>query len=141
MDDKKMDLKQLADNWSLLANDIKKNSKINFDLFISTFSETYEILSEIASETCIDKKFIPVITNAYIFAYTEVRPDIDANYKAILILTERMLSTVTANNTVAPAGEVSIYILEARKEIQINLNDINGSIEKLMEALKTDHWN
>ena len=141
MDEKNFELEQLTSNWVLLYNEIKKNGKFNFDTFDNAFSSTYQLLCQISTEPSIEKKFLSVITNAYLFAHADVSVNIDSKYKAALVLTERMLDSVMAENAIAPSGESTIYILEFRKEIRINFNDINDSIEVLAKVFEADYWN
>lgn len=138
MNDQKVNLQQLIDNWTLLSTEIKKNGRFNFDTFNTTFSETYQALSPIASSTGVEKSLLALIVNAYVFANADVRADVEAPYIAALILTERMLNSVALNDSGAQSGEASIYVLESRKEISINFNDANGAVETLSRVIEAD---
>ena len=66
MENKKFDLEQLANDWKSLYDGIKRNGKLNFELFENTFSDTYQLLCQKASGASIEKNLLPIITNAYL---------------------------------------------------------------------------
>lgn len=139
MEDTTFDFEQLANTWRTLEQDVK-NGKLSLEKFCNAFSSTYALLSANASENCIEKKLIPIIVNASLFARADVSENIDSKYKAALILTERMLDAVTADGAGEISDESTVYILDLRRDIKINFKGINDSIELLAKHFEAEYW-
>lgn len=138
MDEIKIELEQLANHWKSLHHDIKTAGKLDFDVFADTFSNTYRLLCQTTSQPSVERKLLPIIMNAYLFAHADVSEHIDAKYKASLVFTERMLRSVMDGS----GGDTStVYILELREEIRINFNDVTGSVASLARKFEIGYWN
>ena len=140
MEEKKLEIEQLASNWKSLYQEMKKNNKISLELFEETFSSTYRLLCQKVAEPSIEKSLLSVIVNASLFAHIDATENLDSKYKAALVLTERMLSSVTAENLAAPCDKATIYIFELRQEVCINFKDVSDSITVLTELYESDFW-
>lgn len=132
-----VDCVQLENNWKSLTQSLK-NERFDYDLFCDTFSQTYQLFIQSASNSHIEKKFLSILIYASLFAHTEISNTLDSKYKAVLALTERMLDTVMKED--AARDEVTIYILELRQEVCINFNHINESIDTLAKIYESDYW-
>ena len=130
---------ELINNWDKLQTELRKNKKIDFELFNKTFSQTYDILSQHASDDCLDKKYIQLISTAYLFANT-INTETDSKCRAILTLTERMISYCAFSKLTQTPEGAFIYVLDARKDVYINFKDIDESIIKLEKLFDEDFW-
>ena len=65
---------------------------------------------------------------------------LDFRYLATMVLTERMLNCYVTNSTPATQGSVPVYILEARSDVQVDFNNVNESLAKLVRIFEEDYW-
>ena len=61
-------VEELKQNWKALFFEIQKSQRFKFDLFSETFSHTYELLSKHFTDSSLDKSYIELIAEAYLFA-------------------------------------------------------------------------
>ena len=135
----KKELQELIEGWEKLYTELRKNKKINFELFENTFSKTYKTLLQCANEEKIQKDYIALIVNAYLFTEAGIK-EMDLQYRAALVLTERMLnSCVMSNCPVQPEGAM-VYVLESHKEVYINFGDVITSLDTLTKLFEGDFW-
>jgi hypothetical protein len=59
---------------------------------------------------------------------------LESEFRAASVLTERMLSSLAFNITSDTTVSSKIYILEAHEEIELNFEDIDESISKLVKV-------
>ena len=131
--------KELAQQWRALTEDVKKNKKIKVDIFDEVFTKTYSTLAMLASEKSIDKCYVEMIAEAYLFANIKDET-LDYNCLAAFVLTERMLTYCAFNSSADLDKPSSIYIVEARKEILLDFNDVGESISKLARVFESIFW-
>ncbi len=118
---------------------LKKTKKLKLDVFNATFSQTYSLLSEHSAEDSLDKSYIELIAEAYLFA--NIKDDsLDSKCLAAFILTERMLNHCAFNNYPSTIEGASVYIFEARKDVRLNFADVNESINKLEKIFEKNYW-
>lgn len=140
MEDKIIEFSHLANNWRTLYQEIKSKKKSSLEQFADTFTSTYKLLLQNASEATVEKKYLPIILNASMFAHIDLNEISDSKQKAVVVLTERMLSSII-NCVASPSPEAVVYILELRQEICINFNDVGESINTLKMLFEDDYWN
>ncbi len=139
MNDNVILLDELKQNWKTLFFETQKNKKLKFDMFNAAFSQTYSLLSEHSAESSLDKSYIELIAEAYLFA--NIKDDsLDSKCLAAFILTERMLNHCAFNNSPSAIDVTSVYIFEARKEVRLNFADVNESINKLEKIFEKNYW-
>ena len=130
---------ELVECWEKLDYELKKNKRIDFDLFSQTFAKTYSLLTQFATSDSLDKKYVELISTAFLFA-NNVNGDVDGKCRAILTLTERMITCCAfTNNDAAPEG-TNIYILDSRKDVYIKFKDIDESVLKLERLFNELFW-
>ena len=140
MKEPNFEIEQLSNNWESLCQGIKKNNKISLEVFSDTFSKTYQLLVQKATEQCIEKNLLALIINASLFAHLDISKNLDSQYKAALVLTERMLNAVMAEGIATPRDEAIIYIFELRKEVCVNFNDVSEALDTLKKLYEADFW-
>lgn len=140
MEENVVDLSGLIQNWEDLYEDLCKNKRFSFELFEETFSQTYQLIKQYSNQPNIDKKYVSLITTAFLFSHAESK-ELDKQYCAALVLTERMLSCCAFNSASEPVEGTNVYIFEARREVRIDFNDVNGSVEKLGQLFEKEFWN
>ena len=139
MDEKNITTFELVNCWEKLNFELKKNKKIDFDFFCDTFTRTYSLLTQFATTDSLDKKYIELISTAFLFA-NNLNNDLNGKCRAILTLTERMINCCAFNiSTDIPQG-TNIYILDSRKDVYINFNDIDESVMKLEKLFEENFW-
>ncbi len=136
MEIKKSTMNELKETWQTLCLEISKNKKFKFEMFENAFSQTYSLLLEHSAEKCLDKEYIQLIAEAFLFA--KINDDtVDSTCLAASVLTERMLNNFAFRDTPNPSELTTIYILESHKEIVLNFNDVNEAISTLKEAYES----
>jgi hypothetical protein len=140
MEEKIYDIEKLANNWKALYKDIQNNGKINFDLYNETFADTYQLLTQEAAESNVEKKYLSIIVNASLFAHADFDDHMESSYKAAVVLTERMLNTVISEEPKASRSEAKIYVLELRQEVSLSFENIGESINTLVKLYDGDFW-
>ena len=129
----KMEARELARSWKNLDFELKKRKNIDLSAFVDVFSQTYDLLSQCATETVIKKEYISVIAEAYVFANADSN-ELDSKCLAILVLTERMLTDCAFRTyPTVPKGS-EIYILEARRDVYVNYDYPAEAVEILEKA-------
>lgn len=139
MDDNMILSEQLKQAWKSLGFEVKRDKKLKIEAFSSAFSQTYSLLSTHMSESSLDKKYIEMIVEAFLFANIKDNT-LDNTCLAALILTERMLKSCLSGNNPSSAGQASIFIFETREEILIDFGDVNESINKLTNVIENIFW-
>ena len=139
MDDTMILTDELKAAWRDLAVDAKKNKKIKLDRFEGTFSKTYALLVKHLSEKSLDRSYIELIAEAYLFANIEDEA-LELTCLAALVLTERMLAVCAFGNMSAALEPITIYIVEARKNLLLDFNDVNESISRLVKVFEGMYW-
>lgn len=140
MSDTVISLEELKQNWKVLFFEIQKSKRLKYDLFDATFSQTYSLLSEHLTEVSLDKSYIELIAEAYLFA--NIKDDsLDNKCLAAFILTERMLSCCAFNSPPFAAEAATVYVFEARKDVRLNFSDVGDSINKLEHIFESNYWN
>ena len=139
MEDNKKELFELTQCWNELRLELRKNKKIDFDVFEEAFSKTYFMLSGNATETVVEKKYIELISTVYLFANAESK-ELSSKCRAALALTERMINCCAFNTTPDVVSGTTIYIFEARKDVYIDFNNLSDSIEELEKLFEDDFW-
>ena len=130
---------EIIDSWEKLHTELKKNKKIDFDIFNKTFTQTYALLKPISTSDTLDKKYVELISNAFLFA-NNISNDIDGKCRAILTLTERMINCYAFRcSSEIPEG-TNIYILDSRKDVYLDFNDVDESINKLEKLFNESFW-
>lgn len=128
---------KLKESWRELSADVQKNKKISIEMFDSTFSQTYALLAKHLAENSLDKRFIELIAEAYLFANIKDEA-VDYTCLAAFVLTERMLTYCAFGNTNSDPSV--IYIVETRRAIRLDFNDVGESLSKLTRVFEDMYW-
>ena len=134
-----IDIIELVNSWEKLQFEVTKNNKFDFEFFSATFAKTYSVLSECATEPYVDKKYIPLVSAAYLFSNSKCK-ELDSKYLAALALTERLINSCAFNSSSSVPKGSMIYIFEMRKDVFIDFTDINDSISKLEKLFEEEYW-
>ncbi len=130
--------KELEITWANLYNEAKNKQKFKFEIFETTFSQTFSLLKSSLTEQVLDKRYVRLIATAYLFA--NINDDsLENTCLAATVLTERMLNNF-AFRTSNAEDTSAIYIIESHKEILINFSDVNESISKLVKIYEEAQW-
>lgn len=124
---------ELKEMWKTLYREVKVNRKFKIDTFENAFSQTYMLLADCSAEASLDKQYVQLIAEAYLFANISDNM-LESACLAACVLTERMLNTCAFNCTSDAAKTATVYVLEAHKEILLDFGDINESISKLAKV-------
>ena len=139
MNDTVILIEELKLNWKALFLEIQKSKRFKFDLFSETFSHTYELLSKHLTESSLDKSYIELIADAYLFA--NIKDDsLGSKALAAFILTERMLNSCAFNASDSVIETAPVYIFEARKDVILNFTNVNESVNKLEKIFEKTYW-
>lgn len=139
MDNNLTAYENLKQAWRTLNSDVKRNKKVKFELFKTAFSETYTLLANHLAEGSLDKRYVEIIAEAFLFANTK-DDSLDENCLAAFVLTERMLTYCAFNKVPAAAGTVMIYVAEARREVCLSFEDVDESISELSKIFRDLFW-
>ncbi len=139
MENAVMLVENLTQAWRGLVAEVQKNKKIKFEMFNSTFSQTYSLLAKHSTENSFDRKCIALIAEAYLFANIKDET-LDHTCVAAFVLTERMLAYCVFGNASALTEPSTIYVVEARRDIPLDFNDVDESISKLTKVLEDMYW-
>ncbi len=118
--------------WKTLRRE-EKGKKFKIDIFETAFSQTYALLSEHSSDSSLDKQYIQLISEAYLFANINGSM-LESTCLAASALTERMLDSVAFSYAPYKVEKSTVYILETREEITLDFNNINESLSNLAKA-------
>lgn len=140
MEENKKILNELLQGWKKLNVEIKTKKKIDMDLFKDVFTKTYSMLSGTAKDDTVSKESVEIVAEAYLFANTENKM-LDSKYLAALVLTERMLNCYAFSSAADSSGVSTVYILDLRKEVKINFNNVSESMNLLESAFEANYWN
>jgi len=138
--EEKMALEELKQSWRNLNFEVQKHKRMDLAVFKRLFSETYSLLSKQSAADSIPKNCVELVAEAYLFANTDNRELGDACLAAF-ILTERMLNYCVFNSNPGDCGISAVYVIEARKEVFINFNDVDEAMCRLENALGGHYWN
>jgi hypothetical protein len=127
----------LCRNWQKLKMSLRDCDEIRTDVFLETFHSTEEALRQCLASSAVDKMYIPLIADAYTFAFTEAANKC-VKIQAAQILTERMLYQYTVNPeaNAENASRITIYILETKRQINIDITDVAAAFPVVEEALE-----
>ena len=140
MEENKKILNELLQGWKKLNIEIKTKKKVDMDLFKDMFARTYSLLSDAAEDDKVSKESVEIVAEAYLFANTENKM-LDSKYLAALVLTERMLNCYAFSSAADSSGVSTVYILDLRKEVKINFNNVSESMNLLESAFEANYWN
>lgn len=140
MVENKKTVNDLLQGWKKLNIEIKTKKKIDMDLFKDVFTKTYSMLSGTAKDVTVSKESVEIVAEAYLFANTENKM-LDSKYLAALVLTERMLNCYAFSSAADSSGVSTVYILDLRKEVKINFNNVSESMNLLESAFEANYWN
>lgn len=140
MVENKKTVNELLQGWKKLNVEIKTKKKIDMDLFKDVFTKTYSMLSGTAKDDTVSKESVEIVAEAYLFANTENKM-LDSKYLAALVLTERMLNCYAFSSAADSSGVSTVYILDLRKEVKINFNNVSESMNLLESAFEANYWN
>ncbi|MBR7143101.1 MAG: hypothetical protein IKD06_06165 [Clostridia bacterium] len=131
-------IKGLEATWSNLCDEIKRKQKFKFDIFEAAFSQTFSLLKSSLAEQVLDKRYVRLIATAYLFANINDE-SFENTCLAAAVLTERMLDNF-AFHTSNVEDTTAVYIIESRKEVLLDFNDVNESISKLVKIYEDAFW-
>lgn len=139
MDENIVLINELKQAWSTLTLEVKKERKIKIENFYSTFSQTYALLSKHITENALDKIYIELIAEAFLFANIKDEK-LDNTCLAAFVLTERMLAQCAFASSPSAVESSTIYLLDARREVPLDFNDASESISKLTKIFEDIYW-
>ena len=132
------EIRTLSEDWNQLRLEIINRKKIDYDTFKKVFLNTYRVMEEVIEKEQIDREYLGLILSAHNFANLQVDTCSDTSYAA-LVLTERMLQCCALHDEQkksAGTGVSYLYILEERKEVKIEFNNVDQSISTLTDIIK-----
>ena len=136
----RIEIQELIKSWRKLQSEAVAQNKMSYENFVKTFSDTYNHLKGYARETKVDKEYIALIAHAYNFAHATTTR-FDDRICAAFVLTERMLQYCVMGDVSAESPErVSVYALEERREVYINLEDVDYSMNELGSVMEASYW-
>lgn len=139
MDDTVVLTNELKQAWRTLALEVKKERKIKIEAFYSTFSQTYSLLSKHIAENSLDKSYVELIAEAFLFANIKDEK-LDNTCLAAFVLTERMLAHCAFDSSPSVVESSTIYLVDARREVPLDFNDASESISKLTKIFEDIYW-
>ena len=122
-------INELKKTWRSLCAEMKKTRKLKFEVFETVFAQTYSMLSSCVAEKGIEKDYVMLIAEAYLFSKSNDNVN-DVTCLSACVLTERMLNHVLNGNT---SEITNIYVFEAHEEAVLNFNNVNESITTLKD--------
>lgn len=131
-------VRELSESWNQLRIEMINRKKIEYDVFKKIFANTYNVMKEVVSKEQIDREYLGLILSAHNFANLQVDTKSDTSYAA-LVLTERMLQYCALDGNQKDSlhtGVSYLYILEERREVKIDFNNVDQSISTLTDILK-----
>ena len=137
---KKMEAMELVRNWRALAFEMKKEKKVDLAVFCDVFTQTYEMLSRCATENTVNKEFVSVIAEAYVFANADSN-ELSSKCLATLVLTERMLTDCAFRTYPTLPEGAEVYLLEARRDVYVSFQEPGESVGTLEKAFDEQFWN
>ncbi len=136
---KKMEVLELARSWKTLAFEMKRDKKVDLSVFCDVFTQTYELLSRCATENSVNKEYVAIIAEAFLFANADSN-ELSSKCVATLVLTERMLTDCAfRTHPTLPEGS-EIYMLEARRDVYVDFNNPGESVAILEKAFDERFW-
>lgn len=139
MEDNRIEVAELIQGWELLCTDLKINYKLDFEQFRNVFSKTYSVLAQHSADGSLDKSYVELVAKAFLFANFDCKM-LESKYAATLVLTERMLNCYAFNCAPEMPEGVTIYAVEARKDVFINFSNVNESLAVLEKILEQKYW-
>ena len=131
-------VEKLRQDWKNLGVDVRKSKQLKIEKFDAVFSQTYSLLSKCSAESNVDKLYVGLIAEAYLFA--NIKDDtVDSSCLAAFVLTERMLNCCAFNVTTETAG-ASIYVFEVRKDVALDFNKVRESVCELSRIFEEVYW-
>lgn len=127
---------ELKEAWRNLIIDIKKNKKLNFELFEFAFSQTYSLLVEHLAEVNISKEYVEIIAEALSFGKIHDK-SLENEIIAAAILTERMLNSCVFSGATTEIKPAVVYIIEMRQDISLDFEKIRESLDSLTKIIDT----
>ncbi|MBR4864777.1 MAG: hypothetical protein IKU07_09390 [Oscillospiraceae bacterium] len=126
----------LCNNWRKLKVSLRDCDEIRKEVFLETFQGTEDCLEQCLNASTVDKEYIPLIADAYAFAFAEIGKK-TAQKQAAQILTERMLYQYAINpeSNEQNANRITIYILETKRQINIDITDVATALAIVEDAL------
>ena len=132
METNKNIIDEVAELWKTLCRE-GRNKKFKIDMFENAFAKTYAMLSAHVEDSSLDKQYIQLISEAYLFANIN-GSTLESTCLAASVLTERMLKSFAFSDSSNNAESSKVYLLETREEIKLDFNDINESLARLSRA-------
>ena len=133
----KMDIVALRQQWQQLLTEVENKRRLNDELFKDVFAQTYQLLKTCPEDTKLEKAYLPLIIAAHNFSIAD-REQAEAKCAAASVLTERMLHRCLMDPEAVgiPQG-TTVYVLEERKDLYLDFNDVNLAMEKLTALMHT----
>lgn len=139
MENNLMSTEDLKQAWRDLFTEVRENEAVNQEAFHAAFSATYALLVKHLNEESLDKDCMGIVAQAYLFA--SIKNDaLDESCLAAFVLTERMLTYCAFSKSPETSGATNIYLAEARRDVRLNFEDVEGSMTKLTKVFKEIYW-
>ena len=135
IEEKVISVERLTLDWRELSNGVKNSQKFKFEKFEAAFNDTYELLTKSAEAGALDRKTAALVSEAFLFANSE-GDSVESICLAAFVLTERMLNYCAFSNKAASGDSASVYIIEARREIDLDFKNPGESVGKLKEIFE-----
>ena len=137
--EEKVTMESLKKGWRALNFEVRHRSRLDMAEFKRLFSATYEVLREMSAVDSVQKACVAMVAEAYLFANTENRELHDSGMPAF-VLTERMLHNCVFGSVPDDCNIANVYLVEARREVYLDFNDVDGSLRKLEAVLADSYW-
>lgn len=136
-----INIRPLVADWAELATTLHTRKKLDFALFKPTFERTFAVLKPCRAEGTVDKAVMPLVVAAYKFVGTD-NYSADFMPKSAFVLTERMLNYCVLSTGAAAEDEngVHIYDTVGYKEVELDFNDVDESINTLTHFFDKNYW-
>ena len=133
-----ININTLCEKWNKLRGVLVSGNKVDYEFFKSTFNETVTILKNCYDDDSISKVYFELIICAYRFVHTDSLV-VDAFSQATVVMTERMLHHFVLDsekNSNEPRDGVFVYVLEERKQMYVDFNNIDESVRELQRVIE-----
>ena len=127
----------LRQEWQSLKASLKECDDIRLEAFQETFESTELCLRSCIGAKAVSKEYIPLIADVYAFVDAEAGDDY-VRIQTAKILADRLMYQYVVNEAVTEenASCISIYVLQIKRQLTLDLSDIAMAYAALLEALQ-----
>lgn len=130
-------IEALRKDWQNMKTSLRDCDDIRLEVFQETFESTELCLRSCIGAKAVSKEYIPLIADVYAFVDAEAGDD-NVRIQTAKILAERLMYQYVVNEAVTDenASCISIYVLQIKRQLTLDLSDIAMAYAALLEALQ-----